>query len=564
VVKILAVGINARFTHSCLALFYLRREIEANLPGSTVRILQCTINDPVYALFQQLTDEAADYLFFSAAIWNSDLVERLIEDLLQLSAGPMIVVGGPQAAVVGSRFADSPRVSVFSGAIETAGPAFYRDLREKKLAKSYQAPSFQAAGLTVASPYRPGDFSSALRDRAVYYESSRGCPFACTYCLSSVERGLYHKDLLQVREELAAILVHRPKSVRFVDRTFNDVPQRALAIWRMCVELGRETLFHFELAPDRFTEELFAFLETVPPGRFQFEIGLQSTNPETLAAIKREVDLRQAAENVKRLRRLETIHLHLDLILGLPFETAATFSRSVNEALAMEPHYLQMGLLKVLPDTELARQAEAYAYRWSRRPPYPVLATRWLEPEVLRDLYRLGECLESCVNNRFFVSLWRYLVRSGEDLALFFSGLSRLFLEQGYYFKAATQETLCGLLTCHVAGRADYPLCRELLIYDWLRCGHRFLPESLQQSESSFTELRDQVYRTLPGHVAGLFDEQGRNHFIRKHVFYRFQPQTLAVLGYGNTAAMAVLCFTAQREDTVQRHVKTVVLALSD
>ena len=561
--KIVAVGINARYTHSCLACFYLRQEVEYHLPDAAVVIRQFTINDPRYEIVQQLAGEVADYLFFSAVIWNSELLEQLIGDLLIISDELRIVIGGPQAEAVGSRFSGRDRVCIFSGAIEAAGDDFYREIQQNAVPKNYRAPSFHGAVRQLTCPYRPEDFAGPLANRAVYYESSRGCPFSCTYCLSSAERGLYHKDLDQVRAELSVILAHRPKTLRFVDRTFNDRPQRALAIWRFLAEQDGPTLFHFELAPDRFTEEMFVFLETVGAGRFQFEIGLQSTNPSTLAAIRRPVDQAAAAGTIRRLPRLETIHLHVDLILGLPFESPASFARSLNDVFAMEPHYIQMGLLKILPGTEMAATARVHDYRFSPRPPYPVFANRWLDATVLRRLYRLGECVERFVNNRYFVALWRYLVAGGEDMAMFFRGLAELFLRRVLVGAATTQETLSKLLLEYLGGRIDADLCRELLIYDWLRCGHRFLPDHLQQGVTP-EELRDEMYRRLPAAVAGLYERQGRSRFIKKQMFYRFSSRLLNQVGCIDPPDQAVLCFLAQREDRVFGLQKTVLLALSD
>ena len=233
--KIKLIGINARYSHSCLALFYLRNELEKHLPGVQARICQYTINDPYFTLFQRIAEPDIDYFFFSALIWNSDLIEQVIEDLLAVDLSCHIVVGGPQAEVVGARFADDERVSAFIGDIEAAGSQFYEDLAQSRLDKRYQASFFGAAPLSgphrIGFPYRPEDFSAQLKNRAIYYESSRGCPFFCTYCLSSSQTGLYHKDLDQVFAELEEILSHNPATVRFVDRTFNDIPARALKIW---------------------------------------------------------------------------------------------------------------------------------------------------------------------------------------------------------------------------------------------------------------------------------------------------------------------------------------------
>ena len=319
--RIKVVGINARYVHSCLSLFYVRNELERHIDGAVVEICHYTINDPYYILVQRLCAGDPDYFFFSSAIWNSDLVIDLIEDLQGINPMYRFVVGGPQAEVIGERFTDSSRITTYCGSIEGADEGFYKALVTKSTEQTYRTRFFKINDPWFDFPYRQEDFSGPLRNRHIYYESSRGCPFSCSYCLSSSEAGLYHKPLDIVFKELTTILAQKPKVIRFIDRTFNDVPARAHAIWKFLHEHGDGTLCHFEIAPDRFSEEMFELLETVQAHRFQFEIGIQSTNERTLRAIKRPVDSVAAARNIRRIRALETIHIHADLILGLPFET---------------------------------------------------------------------------------------------------------------------------------------------------------------------------------------------------------------------------------------------------
>ena len=562
--KIKLIGINARYSHSCLALFYLRNELERNLSGTTTEICQFTINDPYYTLLQRLAEGQADVLFFSALIWNSDLVERLAVDLLSMDEQLRIVVGGPQAEIVGQNCADEGRLSIFKGDIEAAAPVFYTDLQEGTLQKSYQASFLQSTGRALGYPYRPGDFFHHLRDRAVYYESSRGCPFFCSYCLSSAEKGVFHKNPDQVYAELDDILAHGPKTVRFVDRTFNDNGDRALAIWRWLKDRDPDTLFHFEIAPDRFTESMFQFLEQVRPGLIQFEIGIQSTNPQTLAAIRRSMDSQVAGETIRRLRMNENIHLHADLILGLPFETRKTCAASINAIFAMRPHYIQMGLLKLLPGTALRRQARSWGYKAVRKTPYAVLANRWMDGPTLRAHHWLGECLEQCVNNRYFPSLWHYFLALGEDMAAFFGFLAARFYEQGYFWKAATQKTLVRLLLEECAGRADFHLIRELICFDWLRCGHRYLPAQLCYQETAVDELRRDLYHRLPQELGGLYDARGRKTFIKTSVFHYFSAAVLHQAGLEPHGDRALVCFLNERERNVHRLNKVVLMQITD
>lgn len=562
--KIKLIGINARYSHSCLALFYLRNELETRLSGLETEICQFTINDPYYTLLQRLADDSAEFLFFSALIWNSDLVERLIGDLLAVDEQLRIVVGGPQAEIVGVNCAGSSRLTIFQGDIEAAAPEFFDDLQKGRLQKSYQASFLQSTNRTLSYPYRDEDFKLHLKNRAVYYESSRGCPFFCSYCLSSAEKGVFHKNLDQVFGELDDILLHNPETVRFVDRTFNDNPDRALAIWQYLKDRDPATLFHFEIAPDRFTEPMFDFLDKLRPGLFQFEIGIQSTNPKTLETIRRPIDSQLAAETISRLRRRENIHLHADLILGLPFETEETFAASINGIWAMQPHYIQMGLLKLLPGTEIRRQAQSWGYKAAATPPYPVLANRWLDQQTLRRLYWLGECLEQCVNNRYFPTLWHYLLSRGEDMAAFFTSLARRFYRQGYFWKAATQKTLVRLLLEECEGRPDHALIRELICFDWLRCGHRFLPEQLCYREDAVDSLRRDLYHRLPQELDGLYSAGERKNFIKTSVFQRFSNRALQQAGLDPQTDPALVCFVNERESSVYRLNKICLMQITD
>jgi radical SAM superfamily enzyme YgiQ (UPF0313 family) len=226
------IAFNARFTHSWLGLFHVRNELDTHCPEAQLKFFQLTVNDPYYETMLRVTAAKPDCIFFSAYIWNSDLVGKLICDLKACLPGCLYVVGGPQAAVVSCSLEEGG-CTVVTGPIETVGPAFYQDLRANRLQARYNG-SFGRMR-TFASPYRDSDFVLHLQNRHVYYESSRGCPFSCTYCLSAAEKRILHKDLSQVEAELDHILSHRPAVLRFVDRTFNDQPERALAIWRFLV-----------------------------------------------------------------------------------------------------------------------------------------------------------------------------------------------------------------------------------------------------------------------------------------------------------------------------------------
>jgi hypothetical protein len=562
--QIKIVALNARFTHSCLALFHVRNELEKNCLDVKIELCQLTINDSYYETLLRLSQGGPDYIFFSVAVWNSDRVEQLVWDLKACLPDCQVVVGGPQSVVVGHNLSSS-LCTVVSGDIEAVSAAFYRDLERKALQPFYGGSFLQMQDRVLLSPYREEDFNLHLQDRNVYYESSRGCPFSCTYCLSSAEKGVYHKDLLLVQQELAQILHHQPATLRFVDRTFNDKPERALAIWKFLLGIEAKTLFHFEITPDRFTEEMFDFLETVPVGRFQFEIGVQSTHHKTLRAVGRMMDVTSSLRNIKRLVALGSIHLHADLILGLPYENREDFGHSFADLFATGAHYLQMGLLKLLPETAISRDAEMFSYTNCRQPPYAVLANQWLTHTTLQELYWFCECVEKFVNNRYFPSFWDYLRRKEEDVFSFFQELLRVCLQVNFFGLASTHDFMGQLLSQLIQGREDGPLLLEILRYDWLRCGHRFLPSFLQVvlEEEQPQAVKNVLYQQTATELAGLFGHSNRNHFFKKGFFLRFSGKCLQELGLRQDGEQAVIIFLPEREVSLFCLQKTVIVGIT-
>jgi len=545
------IAFNGRYIHSCLGVFYVREQLKKRLPSADLKLHQFTINDPYYKTVLKISEGAPQVLFFSVYIWNGELIGRLLSDLAAILPDTSFVLGGPQAEALALEKL-SGRCTVITGEIEGIAPVFYEDLEQGKLAPNYSC----TPGRPFPSPYNDDDFSTELLNRHVYYESSRGCPFSCSYCLSSIERGLNYKELGLVEAELGAIIRHRPKIIKFVDRTFNARPERAMAIWRFLAEQETETVFHFEMAPDLFTEEMFIFLKDLPPGRFQFELGVQSTSPVTLAAVNRVMDLGKVGENIRRLARFNNIHLHADLILGLPCEREETYRKSLNDLFAMGPHYIQMGLLKVLPGTAISKTP---GLRHCQKPPYEVLATAEIGQPDIAHLYWLGECVEAFHNNRYFPSLFAYLWEQNEDIAAFFENLLIVCRKHKFFNLAATQPFLCELLLKSVAGRPDSDLIRELIRYDWLRCGHRFIPDFLQKE--NLNDLRKKLNRDLDLELPPFFTQRSRDEFFRKTIFAEFSGAALKQIGLsagGGTSG--IVCFLPRKKVSIHAHLETALL----
>jgi hypothetical protein len=510
---------------------------------------QFTINDPYYETLQNISGSNRDALFFSVYIWNFLYISRLISDLVRIQPERPVILGGPQAPVLEGL---PENCTVVEGPIEGVGEEFYSDLASGNLKARYRA----EAGHPFPYPYQDDDFSGQLLNRQVYYESSRGCPFHCSYCLSSIDRGVVHKDLEQVREELGRILAHEPMIIKFVDRTFNDNPERALAIWRFLAGQTASTQFHFEIAPDRFTEEMLDFLETLPPDRFQFEIGIQSTSLETLAAINRSMDVNRALANIAGLAGFDNIHLHVDLILGLPEETEERFRQSFNRVFSLQPHYIQMGLLKVLPGTPMRRDAGVFGLVFCGQPPYQVLANRWLDHRILARLYAFGECVEAFYNNRCFRSTWPYLLKKGEDPFHFFMHLLEVRQHVQYRGLAPTQEMLARVFREMADERPDREILLDLLRYDWLRCGHRVLPDFL--APGPLKEMRSRLWNTLPQNLDGLYTHQTRSAFFKTAVFLKMSGEALRQVGLDAGEKQVVVCLLPEQTRGVVKHNRAV------
>ncbi len=548
------IAANARFVHAAPALFYLRNALERRVPESLITLRQFTINDPYYETLLAVLADEPDLVLVSAYVWNDALLRRLLPDLKQVRPELLLVAGGPQAPHL--RLPPEVALTVVRGPVEGLGPEFYAELAAGSLRPDYQA----EAAAPFAMPYREADFAGELQNRQLYYESSRGCPFACSYCLSAAQAGVGYLPLEQVEEELARLLAHQPRIIRFVDRTFNSPPQRALILWRWLAARPEPTRFHFEIAPDLFSAEQLDFLATVPRGRFQFEIGLQSFNPEALAAVNRRPDLGRARENIRRLTAAANIHLHLDLILGLPFDGPAQYLTSLNEILALKPHHLQLGLLKVLPDTPLARQQREFGLICCREPPYPILATRWLSQPELAELFHLGEVIEAFYNPRYFrTTLARLLERQPEPV-VFFADLAEVCRRRRFFARAKTHELLSELLSECCRPRPEGELLVELLRFDWLACAHRRLPEHLlpqplppgsspgQAGDAWLKEAQDRLWRRLPDNCPPLFTPRSRSAFFKRTVFAPFSAGALKELGLDNEGRPGVVAFLAEQD----------------
>ena len=471
--RILLVAINAKYIHSCPAVYSLRGSC---LYPEAVEIAEYTINDRYQDILGGILEREGDLIGFSTYIWNTQLVQDLIRDIRRVKRESVILfAGGPEASYSPERFLSSCDFVIcgegerqFRMIVERAvsssdsdslsddektedcdrdrhSEGYRRQSFLRWIRKNVPGAAFYDGNILRTNPAVPEtnadidsipflyDDLTLFDNRIIYYESSRGCPFSCTYCLSSIDKRVRFRKMETVLRELQFFIDCEVPLVKFIDRTFNCSHERTMTIWTYLRDhdIGK-TSFHFEIGADLLNEEELALLESLRPGLVQLEIGIQSTNPKTLMAIRRTMDLQKLCANIERLRSAQNINLHVDLIAGLPYEGLESFEKSFNDVYALHADQLQLGFLKVLGGTEMHEMAEEYDIRYSGRPPYEVLSTKWLSCKELDLLRRICDVLEYYYNSGQFTHTLAYLEMYWKSAFDFYRKLADFFRRFGY------------------------------------------------------------------------------------------------------------------------------------
>jgi anaerobic magnesium-protoporphyrin IX monomethyl ester cyclase len=437
--KILLSTLHAKYVHSSLALPYLASAC-ADLDGFQFQILELTVNEQHDQLLSKLYAADADVILFSCYIWNTELTLKLASDLKQLSPTAVIVLGGPEVSF--GAFELMVRNSAVGCIVRGEGEESCRELLQ---ALAEERPLGDIAGITyregeeiVANPERdavadldsiPSPFAAGLVDLSkplVYYETSRGCPFSCAFCMSSIDSGVRSFAMDRIRRDLRLLMEAGVQTVKLVDRTFNFDAARANEIWRFILEENRSSKFHFEIAAELLTEDNLALLAGVPPGLFRFEIGVQSGGAETLASVARSTSLGKLFENVRRLRSETGVTVHLDLVAGLPGESLDGFLASLQGLFTLNPDHIQVETLKVMKGTPMRSIARKERYAYSESAPYKVLHTPWLNFSEVRRVDGISRLLDQLYNSgRFATSLSE--LGAGAPLSEVFAAAAEFF-----------------------------------------------------------------------------------------------------------------------------------------
>ena len=452
--KVLLAAVNAKYIHSNLAVYSLRayalRHSGETRPEE-IGIAEYTINQPIDEIMMDIYDRRPDILCFSCYLWNISYVEGLVREIPKILPGVKIWLGGPEVSYdAGETLQKYPQVTCI---IRGEGEETFAELMAVYRGQSGGAHELlKIKGLT----FRDGDGSIVetkprpvmdlsrvpfvyehiedFQNRIIYYESSRGCPFSCSYCLSSVDKCLRFRDISLVERELQFFIDHEVPQVKFVDRTFNCRHDHAMAVWSYIKEHDRGiTNFHFEVAADLLNDEETDLICSMRPGLIQLEIGVQSANERTISEIQRTMKLAQVKERVLRIKESGNVHQHLDLIAGLPYEDYHSFARSFDLVYGMGPEQLQLGFLKVLKGSLMYERAEEYGLLYQERPPYEVLSTKWLTYGDIRRLKQIEEMVEVYYNSGQFCNTIEQLEQEFPSPFAMYEALASYYRENGLF-----------------------------------------------------------------------------------------------------------------------------------
>ena len=442
--KVILVAVNSKFIHSNLAVRYLKSYTKDL--NYQCDFKEFSINDREERVVEEILKDKPDIIGFSCYIWNIEFVKKVSKLIKLINPEIEVFYGGPETSYDPIEFLME---NVGEYLIEGEGEETYREFIESKLNLS---PLEDIKGLyyrkegkiiyggkrnlmdmnKIVFPYEEGD---DLKNKIVYYEASRGCPFNCKYCLSSTTHGVRFLDMDRVLRELQFFINKKVRLVKFVDRTFNCNKVFANTIWKYLIERGGETCFHFEVSADLFSKESMEILKEAPKGMFQFEVGVQTTNDVILRNINRTIKFATIKEKVEELNELNNIKQHLDLIAGLPGEDFNSFRKSFNEVYEISPEELQLGFLKLLRGSQMRAESEKWGMVYSPYPPYEILKTKDISYNELLVLKKVEHMVDKYLNSGKFYKILNFFVFSDKfkDVFEFYYELSRFYDECGYF-----------------------------------------------------------------------------------------------------------------------------------
>ena len=514
--KFLLVGINAKYIHSNPAIYSLnayagKYKDKDNRPLSDhIQLCEYTINQNAEDILADIYKKKADVIAFSCYIWNITMVINIMDELHKIEPNLPIWLGGPEVSFDPAE--ELVKRPYLTGIMIGEGEKTFTELLNYYLKDKLEPGNLQnIKGIFIQSGFT-GERSCVdlneipffyqnleeFENRIIYYESSRGCPFRCSYCLSSIDKRVRFRDIVAVKTELKFFLDHDTTQVKFIDRTFNANHEHAMAIWRFIKENDNGiTNFHFEISADLLHDDEIKLLNQMRPGLVQLEIGVQSTNKDTIQAINRTMNLEKLKYAVESINKGKNIHQHLDLIAGLPYEDYESFHQSFNDVYNMKPEQLQLGFLKVLKGAGIFGNLEEYGLAYGNNPPYEVLFTKWLPYEDVIKLKQIEAMVEIFYNSNQFRNTLNVLVRAFDDAFTMYEKLA-FYYEQNGYFKMSVKRIYFYEVLLQFTEKYDEKnkdLYRELLTFDcYLRENIKTRPQFAISNEQDKEKSR-QIYK---------------------------------------------------------------------
>ena len=452
--KTILTTLNSKFTHTSLALRLIGNWL--NERGIEAKWLEYTINTPVYEIIGDLYREQPEILIFSVYIWNGTETRMIAKELKKLMPKCKIVFGGPEVSFDSIReMENNPEIDAIvsgegEGVVEQLLRAWHKNVHEPDFKDILGLTWRKGNEVIMNGTQLPIDMDllafpypdlETLSNRILYYESSRGCPFNCSYCLSSATKGVRFKSDGAFESHMLKFLEAKVMQVKFIDRTFNADPKRAMRLWQWLAAHDNDlTNFHFEITAELLREEDLIFLSQLRPGLFQFEIGIQTTMIEASEAVNRRLCFDRLKGPVSHLLKAGNLHVHLDLIAGLPYETYERFLQSFDDVYDLEPQVLQLGFLKLIKGSQIRKQTETHGYIYEDYQPYEVLQTNYIQFDQLLKLKDLEVCLECLHNSKRFNRTLKTVLSHYPRSSEFYVAFATWLREKGYFKEAIKTE----------------------------------------------------------------------------------------------------------------------------
>lgn len=480
--KVLLAGINSQYVHTNISVRYLKKFIEAN-SDTSIEIYETNINNQLINIIRDIYEHRPDILIFSTYIWNKEYVFDLVHEIKKVLPNVEIALGGPEVSYDWKKIMEeTPEIDyIFVGEGEKVVLNFFTKPKEEVRGLVYREngeikyhgnePLIENLDI-IPFPYDDSELEEVTK--IFYYESSRGCPFNCSYCMSSIDKSVRYYSIERTKRDLKRFIDSPIRLLKFVDRTFNLKKERYLEIWKFLLDNYREGItFHFEINANIFDDETLDFLEKVPKGYFQFEIGVQTIDPQAMKSIGRVNILDKLAHNIGRISR--NIHLHLDLIAGLPYDTYEKFQKSFNYVYGLKPEMIQLGFLKLLKGTKMYTEIEKYGYKYFSKPPYEVFSNDFVSFDDILKLKNIEKLLDYYYNSGDFEKSVDWIIKKCYDMNqfVFYEEISKYYEQKGYLKVSHKNIAIFNFLYDFYCekGFPDREIFAEYLKYDFLKCG---------------------------------------------------------------------------------------------